>query len=243
MLCSEFIERNPNSECKCEINFTLPNDIKRDVFIYYGLVNFYQNHRRYVKSRSDNQLIGNVFNERNCEPFQKRLDPADGQMKTIMPCGAIANSFFNDTFTLELLGKDATGNDHFFEVPFERTGIAWATDKKNKFRNPALAPGQSLAVAFNNTIQPKNWPKPIYDLDNKEPKNNGLQNEGLIVWMRTAAFPTFRKVLARIAHDKRDSKEIDYQNGLPKGHYKLIVDYSKYFLYYCNDCWRQFYLF
>ncbi|KAH9410420.1 Cell cycle control protein 50A [Tyrophagus putrescentiae] len=224
VLCSEFIERNPNSDCKCVINFTLPNDIKRDVFIYYGLLNFYQNHRRYVKSRSDNQLIGNVFNERNCEPFQKRLDPTDNQMKTIMPCGAIANSIFNDTFLLKLLAKKENEN-RWFEVPFEKTGIAWATDKKNKFRNPSLSPGQSLAQAFNNTVQPANWHKPIYELDTGEPKNNGLQNEGLIVWMRTAAFPTFRKVLARIAHDKRDSFDVDYQNGLPKGFYQLTIDY------------------
>ena len=30
------------------------------VFIYYGLTNFYQNHRRYVKSRSDAQLLGDL---------------------------------------------------------------------------------------------------------------------------------------------------------------------------------------
>lgn len=30
-----------------------------NVFMYYGLSNFYQNHRRYVKSRDDSQLNGN----------------------------------------------------------------------------------------------------------------------------------------------------------------------------------------
>ncbi len=29
-----------------------------NVFMYYGLSNFYQNHRRYVKSRDDSQLNG-----------------------------------------------------------------------------------------------------------------------------------------------------------------------------------------
>lgn len=28
------------------------------MFMYYGLSNFYQNHRRYVKSRDDSQLNG-----------------------------------------------------------------------------------------------------------------------------------------------------------------------------------------
>merc|ERR1711871_1076910 len=30
----------------------------KPVYVYYELVNFYQNHRRYVKSRSDDQLRG-----------------------------------------------------------------------------------------------------------------------------------------------------------------------------------------
>lgn len=31
-----------------------------NVYVYYGLSNFYQNHRRYVKSRDDSQLNGNT---------------------------------------------------------------------------------------------------------------------------------------------------------------------------------------
>ena len=227
--CSEFIEGNFNKNCICHINFTLENDFKRDVFVYYGLTNFYQNHRRYVKSRDDYQLLGNIFSDSQCAPFQKRIDPLDGEEKTIMPCGAIANSLFNDTFHLERYSQDSTTgySTGFRTVPFHETGIAWATDKKNKFRNPVLSKGQtSLSQAFNGTIQPINWPKPIYDLDKTDTSDNGLQNEGFIVWMRTAAFPTFRKVYARIAHDKHDNN-VDYQYGLPKGLYKLTINYSK----------------
>ncbi len=32
--------------------------LQSNVFMYYGLSNFYQNHRRYVKSRDDSQLNG-----------------------------------------------------------------------------------------------------------------------------------------------------------------------------------------
>ena len=36
--------------------------MKAPVYVYYELDNFYQNHRRYVKSRSDSQLEGeNVY--------------------------------------------------------------------------------------------------------------------------------------------------------------------------------------
>lgn len=50
----------------------------------------------------------------------------------------------------------------------------------------------------------------------------GFQNEDLIVWMRTAAFPTFRKLYRRIDHS-----EPHFNDGLPKGSYLLILEYSK----------------
>jgi hypothetical protein len=40
------------------ITFTVDADMAKPVFVYYELENFYQNHRRYVKSRSDDQLRG-----------------------------------------------------------------------------------------------------------------------------------------------------------------------------------------
>ena len=61
--------------------------------MYYGLTNFYQNHRRYVKSRDEKQLLGNVEAKPSddCAPFAE--DPESG--KYYVPCGAIANSLFN----------------------------------------------------------------------------------------------------------------------------------------------------
>ena len=69
------------------------------VYMYYGLTNFYQNHRRYVKSRDDFQLIGekNNYNQlsSDCDPFRGVQDPVTGLWKAIAPCGTIANSLFN----------------------------------------------------------------------------------------------------------------------------------------------------
>ena len=65
--------------------------------MYYGLSNFYQNHRRYVKSRDDNQLLGNLDSKMSdCYPFAF-VEPttASGEKIPIAPCGAIANSLFN----------------------------------------------------------------------------------------------------------------------------------------------------
>ena len=45
--------------------------------------------------------------------------------------------------------------------------------------------------------------------------NNGLLNEDLIVWMRTAAFPNFRKLYRKIDTD------------LEAGDYTLKITYSK----------------
>ncbi|XP_009959680.1 PREDICTED: cell cycle control protein 50C-like, partial [Leptosomus discolor] len=62
--CSKLRENssNWNKECHCSLNFTLKEGILGDVFMYYGLQNFYQNHRRYMISRSDAQLLGRNVN-------------------------------------------------------------------------------------------------------------------------------------------------------------------------------------
>ena len=70
--------------------------VQGQVYMYYGLTNFYQNHRRYVKSRDDDQLRGEHISGNNlnsdCEPYKTYNDTSD---VGIAPCGAIANSIFN----------------------------------------------------------------------------------------------------------------------------------------------------
>ncbi|XP_026314221.1 cell cycle control protein 50A isoform X2 [Hyposmocoma kahamanoa] len=211
----EFIKDPLNKTCICEIKFNLTEDFKGDVYFYYGLSNYYQNHRRYVKSRDDDQLLGRLDLAPNtdCEPF---LYVMVGDVQTrVAPCGAIANSLFNDTLTMHT--QDLNEN---VPVPVLRTGIAWASDKQIKFRNPPLGPGQTLKDAFANYTKPQNWHKHIYELDT-DPENNGFLNEDLIVWMRTAALPTFRKLYRRVDHSKDG-----FSTGLIKGAYKLIVEYN-----------------
>ena len=66
--------------------------------MYYALSNFYQNHRRYVKSRDDNQLLGKSGElGSDCEPFAYVGVKPD--QTPIAPCGAIANSMFNGKYT------------------------------------------------------------------------------------------------------------------------------------------------
>ncbi|KAK9877055.1 hypothetical protein WA026_016082 [Henosepilachna vigintioctopunctata] len=206
-MCSEVIKKNSSNSCKCIMQFRLENNFEGKVYMYYGLTNYYQNHRRYVKSRDDNQLLGNLDDpvSTDCMPFHK----VGG--KAIAPCGAIANSMFSDNLSLY-----SYMNGQRQPVKLLNTGIAWDSDKNIKFRNP---PGD-LKKAFENFAKPIAWKRPIYELD-PDPDNNGFKNEDFIVWMRTAALPTFRKLYRRIDHTQSG-----FGKGLMKGTYEVEIDYS-----------------
>lgn len=70
---------------------------------------------------------------------------------------------------------------------------------------------------FVNSSKPLYWRKPIKNL------SDGYKNEDLIVWMRTAAFPSFRKLYGRI-----DDSAGYFAKGLFQGRYQLIIEYSKW---------------
>ena len=116
-------DHTPHTPCTCELDVTIDEDWAKDVYMYYALTNFYQNHRRYVKSRDEKQLLGNVEKEpdANCKPYDK-LDDDD---KPIVPCGAIANSMFNgNSIIFELFLKDTFSNIIYFQ-----TKSKWITKK------------------------------------------------------------------------------------------------------------------
>ncbi|CAD5218655.1 unnamed protein product [Bursaphelenchus okinawaensis] len=185
---------------RCTVEFQLQEDFEGDVYFYYALENYFQNHRRYVKSRSDQQLAWLAPTDvSDCSPYDK----LDG--KPVLPCGAIANSMFNDTFAVYSKGT---------QVEWTYEGVVWDVDKQ-KYKNPQ---GVDLCTAFSNFARPQNWQKDLCHLDDEHPDNNGLQNVDFIVWMRTAALPSFRK-LYRIL--KRD--QLGFQHGMPKGNYTLII--------------------
>uniref|UniRef100_A0A1I8G503 Transmembrane protein 30A n=2 Tax=Macrostomum lignano TaxID=282301 RepID=A0A1I8G503_9PLAT len=166
--------------CQCMVDIKLPNNLTGQVYAYYALTNFYQNHRRYVKSRDDGQLQGTKMDNLldDCNPY--RQSPS-GQWYA--PCGAIANSLFNDTFQLFYNRPDGSGR---VAVPWTSTGIAWDSDR----------PANLLASG----------------------------DEELIVWMRTAALPSFRKLHRIIQHDSAATNL--FKDGLPAGNYSLVVNYA-----------------
>ncbi|NP_001080854.1 transmembrane protein 30A L homeolog [Xenopus laevis] len=209
--CSNVTLNGPT--CNCIINFTLDYAFESNVFMYYGLSNFYQNHRRYVKSRDDSQLNGDKNSLTNpskeCEPYR-----TNGS-KPIAPCGAIANSMFSDKLYLYQIA--ANGDET--EIPLIKKGIAWWTDKNVKFKNPTGNTSNPESI-FSGTTKPINWKKPVYELDSADSDNNGFINEDFIVWMRTAALPTFRKLYRLI-----ERKDATYP-ALAPGNYSLHIEYN-----------------
>lgn len=164
-----------------------------------------------MKSRDDNQLLGRAVTSVNseCSPFDK----SGGSIYA--PCGAIANSLFNDSFTVSYTGS--AGQSTPVNVTTIATGIAWSSDKNVKFANPS---------SWTGTIKPVNWKLNAYQLGNGDPSNTGYQNEDLIVWMRTAALPTFRKFYRRVNHN--DPSAPAFTSGLPAGKYTVLIDYSTF---------------
>ncbi|KAI1899847.1 hypothetical protein AGOR_G00065990 [Albula goreensis] len=214
--CYELLKlsKQAHEPCTCRVNFSLKENFTGDVFFYYALVNFHQNLRRYMDSRDDGQMVGRLKNLKSpssyCHPFIHVNETP------IAPCGAIANSMFNDSFTLNY--HSAVGKAE--AVPLYRKGIAWYTDKNVKFRNPSM-PNKTLPQVFEGTVQPLYWQKPVYQLDPSDPNNNGFVNEDLILWMREAAFPKFKKLYGIL-----NRNHPVFRDGLPAGDYSVQISYN-----------------
>ncbi|XP_007536821.1 cell cycle control protein 50C-like isoform X2 [Erinaceus europaeus] len=199
---------NFDKECSCSIPFNIPQAMQGDVYMFYKLYGFYQNLYQYVLSRSNIQLVGtDVKHTDGCDPF------ATLNGTPIAPCGAIANSMFNDTIILSYNFNSSED----IKVPMLNQGIAWWTDKYVKFQNPSF---NDLPSAFEGTVKPPSWSQPAYELDADTPENNGFTNDAFIVWMRTAAFPTFKKLYRRLHRTQH------FTEGLPAGSYSLHITYN-----------------
>ena len=179
----------------CSLQFDIPNDIGPPVFLYYRLTDFYQNHRRYVKSFDQDQLNGkfrsnSTINGSNCDPLQHNGSDKDPQF-AYYPCGLIANSLFNDTIMAPML-LNVPGSSGSAGQVYNMTakGIAWSSD--------ASLYGKS-AYQPNQVAPPPNWMKRYPDGYNDDtfPLPDLHGDEGFQVWMRTAGLPTFSKLALR----------------------------------------------
>jgi len=193
----EYSQQYDNCEdATCVITFTLTEKMEQPVFLYYEIDNFYQNHRRYIKSKSTDQLAGKLITS---DTATTDCDPAitNAQMgKTVsfdgtttlnasdvaIPCGLIAKSLFTDTYQLYSGNAVNAANN----ITINSNGIAWPSDVENKFKNTDTPQAQ--------------W--------------QNMTDEHFIVWMRTAGLPNFRKLWGRIETD------------LAAGEYTISIDNS-----------------
>ena len=173
----------------CILEFNIPNNVDPPILFYYRLTNFYQNHRRYVKSVDIDQLKGHAksaseIESGDCTPLQ-----TDSEGKPYYPCGLIANSMFNDTF--DNFTYASGNNDDAKSYNFTTAGTSWAHEGDLY--------GQTSYTADQVAVPPfwrDQWPNGKYthlpDLHTWEQFQ---------VWMRTAGLPTFSKLAQRNDHE------------------------------------------
>jgi len=210
----ERVDKNP-----CNVSIVVSERMEPPIYLYYRLSNYYQNHRRYVRSRDDLQLKGTtVAFEDLAETDSCHYHVSNSSTDTdvdkhpaniINPCGLIAFSYFNDSFALY--------KDDGAPVALDETGIAWPSDLEYKFKNnpdgstgqhfPAFAyERQQTCSSLNDTLKRAACEAYYNDPDNAN-VNAGwcfpgstycVEDEHFAVWMRAAGLPQFRKLWARI---------------------------------------------
>eukprot|EP01012_Entosiphon_sulcatum_P021708 TRINITY_DN2656_c0_g1_i1.p2 TRINITY_DN2656_c0_g1~~TRINITY_DN2656_c0_g1_i1.p2 ORF type:complete len:353 (-),score=58.04 TRINITY_DN2656_c0_g1_i1:2171-3229(-) len=196
------------SDPSMSARLVVPDKMESPVYMYYKLEGFFQNHRRYAKSRSDPQLAGDKVDLgalTDCKPFRYKGEVANAAepkdlSEVYAPCGLIAWSMFNDTFDLYKAPDSTTNCSSNWtlctKVNCVKEGIAWASDKEKKFQAPWRANPSTPSYFEAGSANPYYW--------NEEPKDGreghlipNQTDEDFMVWMRTASLPTFRKLYRR----------------------------------------------
>lgn len=179
----------------CILSFNIPDDLAPPVLFYYRLTNFYQNHRRYVRSIDIDQLKGNAktgpeIDSGDCTPLT-----TNSEGKPYYPCGLIANSMFNDTYDNLRLQNNRDGGDTPQYYNFTTAGTSWAHEG-DLYGKTSYKP-EDVAV-------PPFWVEQFPDgkYDTSKPLPDLHTWEQFQVWMRTAGLPTFSKLAQRNDNDK-----------------------------------------
>ena len=193
-----------NLDTSCTVSETIKEKIEKPVFFYYQLDGFFQNSRRYLKSKNTDQLRGLKNDVDDCEPAQKNKDmgftesdmaidgttPLDPSANAI-PCGLVAKTWFNDSFTMKINNKDVT---------IDETDISFAKDRD---------------LFKKNLDTSKQW--------------HDLTDEHFLVWMRPSGLPNPRKLWGKIDEDLNEADKIEitinnkYNVSAYEGKKKIIL--------------------
>lgn len=146
----DFIYSSEGNGTNCTVRIPVDKRLDKTVHVYYELRNYYQGHRRYAQSISHVQLItgnrssadgdsssGSISTSESCEPestlYLKRPD-SDGDFKRkenlIKPCGLIAWTFFNDTFSNFQHFTSASNSNNASGLTLDESNIAWPSDRR-----------------------------------------------------------------------------------------------------------------
>jgi len=158
----------------CTLSLDIKESLSAPVYVYYKVKGFPQNQRRYVISRSNEQLHGDSYEVDDCDPKER-----NGAGLKFYPCGLVAWTYFNDVLGLEKGGTELTGRN------WDGSGIAWSTDRSFKFQERDIKTDETNAI----TRESESLTLP------------SVGDEDLMVWMRSSAFQTFHK-LYRIVRDQ-----------------------------------------
>ncbi|KAL3424094.1 LEM3 family/CDC50 family protein [Phlyctema vagabunda] len=187
----------PNGQVKvpstqCSLQFNIPHDMTPPVLFYYKLTNFFQNHRRYVKSFNSDQLKGDAVSAStidggDCSPLTTTT--IEGVVKPYYPCGIVANSVFNDTFYNPVLLNVPDSNEpNRTYYMTNSSDISWSTDRD------LYGPSK---YNWNDVAVPPHWVERYPDGYSDEYHPDLENDEPFQVWMRTAGLPTFSKLAQR----------------------------------------------
>lgn len=226
------------TSCNVDLATTGGNTIPKitaPIYVYYQLDNFYQNHRRYVKSRDNEQLYGAYKTAKqlsNCDPITKndQLWPTQQYSLTdklrVAALSTPKNCWDIDPSTSKPYCNTLTGTDpaipcglvakSVFNDTFElwKKGGNSGSDTNITISIKNIAWSSDLTYKFKNT-KTENLPKGVASY--KDIQWYDMQDEHFIVWMRTAGLPNFRKLWGKL---DKDLEEGEYQVRI-KNNYKV----------------------
>ena len=185
------IKKRYDNECSpektdCTIEIEIKEKMEKKVIVYYEFTNFFQNHRRYMKSKSNDQLQGKPFtleemeDSGDCKPATTNEQMGKGwsidntplnKSDIAIPCGLMAKAYPQERFTLSVKGED--------NIQINDSNISWKADREKLFKN--------LLDSSESSWKTKQW------ID--------MTDEHFIVWMRPSNLPDFRKLYGRIEKD------------------------------------------
>lgn len=188
----------------CQLRFTTPQEIPKDVYVNYLIENFAANHRKYVLSFNEDQIKGIAASRSDLEDnvgINCKILGHNGDGKLYYPCGLIANSMFNDTFPFELSNVQDSNNNY----PLSNSNINWHTDRtryrKTKYNHTDIVPPPFWARQFPDGYNETNIPN-IHEWEE-------FQN-----WMRPAALHKFSKLIRRNSNDSLQAGTYQIDIGL-----------------------------